>query len=95
MIVCRSDRPIARGMKEKISLLCDVPIEAVVSAVDADSIYEVPLVLHDEGLDELADPTCSACPRPSPDLDRVAGAGRTGSRPRPSPVDDRRWSAST
>ena len=50
-IVCRSDRPIGRGLKEKISLLCDVPMEAVVSAVDADSIYEVPLVLHEEGLD--------------------------------------------
>jgi CTP synthase len=50
-IVCRSDRPIGRGLKEKISLLCDVPVEAVVSAVDADSIYEVPLVLHQEGLD--------------------------------------------
>jgi CTP synthase len=50
-IVCRSDRPIGRGLKEKISLLCDVPIEAVVSAVDADSIYEVPMVLHREGLD--------------------------------------------
>jgi CTP synthase len=50
-IVCRSDRPIGRGLKEKISLLCDVPVEAVVSAVDADSIYEVPLVLHGEGLD--------------------------------------------
>jgi CTP synthase len=50
-IVCRSDRPIGGGLKEKISLLCDVPIEAVVSAVDAESIYEVPLVLHQEGLD--------------------------------------------
>jgi CTP synthase len=50
-IVCRSDRPIGRGLKEKISLLCDVPVEAVVSAVDADSIYEVPLVLHGEALD--------------------------------------------
>jgi CTP synthase len=50
-IVCRSDRPIGRGLKEKISLLCDVPVEAVVSAVDAESIYEVPLVLHEEGLD--------------------------------------------
>ncbi len=50
-IVCRSDRPLTRGLKEKISLLCDVGIEAVVSAVDADSIYEVPLVLHEEGLD--------------------------------------------
>jgi len=51
-IVCRSDRPISRHLKEKISLLCDVEVGAVVSAVDADSIYEVPLVLHDEGLDD-------------------------------------------
>jgi CTP synthase len=50
-IVCRSDRPIGQGLKEKISLLCDVPVQAVVSAVDADSIYQVPLVLHREGLD--------------------------------------------
>jgi CTP synthase len=51
VIVCRSDRPITRHLKEKISLLCDVPVSGVVSAVDADSIYEVPLVLHEEGLD--------------------------------------------
>ena len=55
-IVCRSDRPIGRNLKEKISLLCDVPISGVVSAPDASSIYEVPLVLHREGLDAgLAD----------------------------------------
>ena len=54
-IVCRSDRPIGRHLKEKISLLCDVPISGVISAVDAASIYDVPLVLHEEGLDaELA-----------------------------------------
>jgi CTP synthase len=52
VIVCRSDRPIAPHLKEKISLLCDVPIAGIVSAVDADSIYEVPLVLHEEGLDD-------------------------------------------
>ena len=50
-IVCRSDRPITRNLKEKISLLCDVPMNGVISAVDADSIYQVPLVLHAEGLD--------------------------------------------
>ncbi|MDP8936264.1 MAG: CTP synthase [Actinomycetota bacterium] len=50
-IVCRSDRPISEGLKRKISLLCDVPPEAVVSAVDARNLYEIPLVLHDEGLD--------------------------------------------
>jgi CTP synthase len=51
-IVCRSDRPIPHNLKEKISLLCDVPITGVISAVDADSIYQVPLVLHEEGLDD-------------------------------------------
>jgi len=52
-IVCRSDRPIGRNLKEKISLLCDVPIGGVISAPDAPSIYEVPLTLAREGLDGL------------------------------------------
>src|SRR4051794_38666840 len=52
VIVCRSDRPISTGLKRKISLLCDVPEEAVVSALDARNLYEIPLVLHEEGLDE-------------------------------------------
>jgi CTP synthase len=51
-IVCRTDRPITDALKRKISLLSDVDVEAVVSAPDADSIYEIPLVLHAEGLDD-------------------------------------------
>jgi len=50
-IVCRSDRPISGGLKRKISLMCDVDEEAVVSAPDAPSIYDIPKVLHSEGLD--------------------------------------------
>ncbi|MEV5411814.1 CTP synthase [Thermopolyspora sp. NPDC052614] len=50
-IVCRSDRPITQGLKRKISLMCDVDEDAVVSAVDAASIYDIPKVLHAEGLD--------------------------------------------
>ena len=50
-IVCRSDRPISGGLKRKISLMCDVDEEAVVSAADAQSIYDIPKVLHSEGLD--------------------------------------------
>jgi CTP synthase len=50
-IVCRSDRPIPDGVKQKISLMCDVDAEAVVAAVDAPSIYDIPKVLHSEGLD--------------------------------------------
>ncbi|MDP9387989.1 MAG: CTP synthase [Actinomycetota bacterium] len=52
VIVCRSDQPISEGLKRKISLLCDVPTEAVVSAVDARNIYQIPLVLNAEGLDD-------------------------------------------
>jgi CTP synthase len=51
VIICRSDRVISPGLKRKISLLCDVPIEAVVSCVDAPNLYEIPLALHEEGLD--------------------------------------------
>ena len=50
-IVCRSDRVLPTGLKRKISLMCDVDPEAVVSAVDAPSIYDIPKVLHGEGLD--------------------------------------------
>jgi CTP synthase len=50
-IVCRSDREIPDNVKRKISLMCDVDAEAVVSASDAASIYEIPKVLHGEGLD--------------------------------------------
>ena len=50
-IVCRSDRAISGGLKRKISLMCDVDEEAVVSAADALSIYDIPRVLHAEGLD--------------------------------------------
>ena len=53
VIVCRSDQPISDGLKRKISLLCDVAVDSVISAVDAPSIYEIPLVLHDEGLDRV------------------------------------------
>jgi CTP synthase len=53
VIVCRSDQPISDTLKRKISLLCDVPFDAVISAVDAPSIYEIPLALHDEGLDRV------------------------------------------
>ena len=52
-IVCRSDRAISPDLKRKISLLCDVPTNAIVSAVDSKNIYEIPLVLQDEGLDDF------------------------------------------
>ena len=50
-IVCRADREIPASVKRKISLMCDVDEEAVVTAADAPSIYDIPKVLHREGLD--------------------------------------------
>jgi CTP synthase len=50
-VVCRADRSIPQSVKRKISLMCDVDEEAVIAAVDAPSIYDIPKVLHSEGLD--------------------------------------------
>ena len=50
-IVLRADRLVPEGIKRKVSLMCDVDMEAVVAAVDAPSIYDIPKVLHTEGLD--------------------------------------------
>ncbi|HTV12614.1 MAG TPA: CTP synthase [Acidimicrobiales bacterium] len=52
VIILRSDRPIPATLKTKISLLCDVPEKAVISNVDAPNLYEIPLALHEEGLDD-------------------------------------------
>jgi CTP synthase len=52
ILLCRSDREIAREMKDKIALFCNVDASAVFTAKDVSSIYEVPLALHAEGLDD-------------------------------------------
>ena len=54
IIVCRSEAPLSDALKRKISGLCDVDERAVVNAADARNIYELPLVLHEEGLDDEA-----------------------------------------
>jgi len=53
VIVCRSESPISAELKRKISNLCDVPVNAVANAADARNLYEVPLILHEEGLDTV------------------------------------------
>jgi CTP synthase len=53
IIVCRSDYPISEGIRDKISLFCDVTKEAVIPLPTVDTIYEVPLVLEEEGLGQL------------------------------------------
>jgi len=53
VLLCRTDRFLPRELKAKIALFCNVSEKAVITAKDVDSIYEVPLVLHKEGLDEI------------------------------------------
>jgi CTP synthase len=50
ILVCRSHLPLQSGLKEKLSAFCDVPVESVITSQDASSIYEVPLMLEEEGL---------------------------------------------
>ncbi len=50
-VVCRSDRHLPDSIKNKIALMCDIDVKAVVNAADASSIYDIPTVLHEEGLD--------------------------------------------
>jgi len=53
VILCRSDKDVSEGIKDKISLFCDVDREAVISLVTSETIYEVPLLLEDAGLGEF------------------------------------------
>src|SRR5438094_38851 len=66
-IVCRSERPVSIALKDKIALFCDVDRRAVISVPDAQSIYEVPLMLEDSGLGNVIVEALEA-PASAPDL---------------------------
>jgi CTP synthase len=53
ILLCRTDRYLSRDLKEKIALFCNVPVDAVITAKDISSIYDVPLVYSQEGLDQI------------------------------------------
>src|ERR1700694_2697036 len=53
MLLCRSERPLPRDMKEKIALFCDVDVQGVITASDVKSVYEVPPVFAAEGVDDI------------------------------------------
>ncbi|WP_254568667.1 CTP synthase [Oscillatoria sp. HE19RPO] len=82
ILVCRCDRPLPAGLKDKMSEFCDVPVQCVITAQDASSIYEVPLILEREGLAEQALDLLQLDPR-QPDLskwqtlvERLYGGGK-------------------
>lgn len=54
ILICRTDRALSQGIKRKIALHCNLDIDAVISARDVETIYEVPVVLNEEGMDSLA-----------------------------------------
>ena len=68
IIVCRSERNLPQNLKEKIALFCNVPVSHVIENLNADSIYEVPLMMEQE---QLAQSVCSCLgiPCPEPDLE--------------------------
>jgi CTP synthase len=53
VLLCRSDRALSRELRSKIALFCNVKESAVITALDVETIYEVPLAFHEQGLDEL------------------------------------------
>ncbi|MFN9488680.1 MAG: CTP synthase [Betaproteobacteria bacterium] len=53
VLLCRADRPLPEGERRKIALFTNVGVEAVISAVDVDSIYKIPAMLHEQGLDTI------------------------------------------
>ena len=53
VLICRSERPLPQGDRRKIALFTNVQEDAVISAIDADSIYRIPMLLHDQGLDDI------------------------------------------
>ena len=53
ILLCRSERPLSYALRSKIALFCNVKESAVISAQDVDTIYDVPLAFHEQGLDEL------------------------------------------
>ena len=67
ILLCRTKTPLTKSTKDKIALFSNVPVEAVISAIDVSCIYELPLHLHSEGLDDLVAERLNIWSR-SPDL---------------------------
>jgi len=65
IVMCRADRPLPEGDRRKIALFTNVTPEAVIPALDTDSIYKIPAALHAEGLDEIVCRKLSLSPKPA------------------------------
>jgi len=70
ILLCRADRPVPAEERRKIALFCNVREEAVIQALDVDSIYDVPVAYHNEGLDNAVLEAFGIDGAPAPDLSR-------------------------
>jgi CTP synthase len=83
MLICRSDRPLSREVREKIALFTNVEVDCVIDGRDAPTIYEVPLLFADQEVDELVlEKLDLTCPRPNlrewkKQVDRIKNPSRT------------------
>jgi len=68
IIVLRTEKDIPAGMRLKVAQFCNVAPEAVIQSIDAPTIYDVPLLMHEQGLDNLVVAKTGADPTPQPDL---------------------------
>ena len=80
ILLCRTEKPLEKGMKEKIALFCNVEPESVITAIDVDHIYEVPLTFHEQGLDEQICRKLNIWTR-TPHLQNWEGAGLQDPQP--------------
>jgi CTP synthase len=81
ILMCRADREVPKGERKKIALFCNVREEAVIQALDAPSIYDVPLAYHREGLDEQVLDAFGITGAPKPDLTRWENISRNIASP--------------
>jgi CTP synthase len=81
ILLCRTERPLSQGLKDKISLFCNVEKDAVIAAKDAEIIYEVPLAFHNEGLDDKITESLNIWAK-KPDLSKWEAIGDTIKNPK-------------
>ncbi|MGB5507544.1 CTP synthase [Robiginitalea sp.] len=68
ILVCRTEHEISEEIKQKLALFCNVKKEAVIQSIDAETIYDVPVMMQEEGLDTVALEKLNLPPQPNPDL---------------------------
>jgi CTP synthase len=81
MLICRVEKELPRALKQKIAHFCNVPVQSVIAAPDVSNIYELPLVLHEEGLDQALIERLNIWSR-DPDLSRWKRVVETFTNPK-------------